>query len=75
MYSDVGHTLIGKLRNSSKFARAPLCGDRLVVEFMRGDGRVGRVEGEGVEPNLVTDGLGMGEAQWELITDTVELCA
>ena len=45
------------------------------MEFMRGEGRVGRVEGEGVEPSLVTEGLGIGEAQWELMTETVELCA
>ena len=66
----MGHTL----RNSSKFAEAPLSGERLVVEVMSGEGRVGRVEGEGVEPNLVTEGLGMGDAQWELMTET-ELCA
>lgn len=43
--------------------------------FISGEGRVGRVEGEGVEPILVTDGLGMGEVQMELMTETVELCA
>lgn len=64
----------GKLRNSSKFAIFPLSGERLVV-FISGEGRVGRVEGEGVEPILVTDGLGMGEVQMELMTETVELCA
>ena len=48
---------------NSKFDKVPFCGERLVVEFISGDGRVGRVDGEGVKPNLVTEGLGMGEAQ------------
>ena len=30
---------------------------------MSGEGRAGRVEGEGVEPSLEMEGLGMGEAQ------------
>lgn len=52
--------LIGKLRNISKFA---LCDERLVVELTSGEGRVGRVEGEGVEPSLVMEGLGIGDVQ------------
>ena len=42
---------------------------------MSGEGRVGRVEGDGVETSFETLGLGMGEAQLELMTETEEPCA
>lgn len=54
---------MGTWRKRSVLDKDPRCGERLVVEFMRGDGRVGRVEGEGVRPGLAMEGLGMGDAQ------------
>lgn len=45
-----------------------------MVEFIRGEGRVGRVEGEGVDASFEMVGLGMGDVQFELMTETDELC-